>query len=115
MSWNNHLKPDATTSQDLSLDALSYTTAYGRKKRIESVTIHASVNITEAVTITLDSVNGANYDTILATENLEGQKDFVWRPVGGWLLQAGDEIKIQCTNANSTGTVYATVKASELL
>jgi len=112
---NRALKPDKTSSQDLSAAALSYTTDYARRVHIESVSLRASVAITETITITLDSVNGANYDEVLVTRNLVGEQYLVFRPVGDLNLGVGDKIKIQCTNANTTGTVYATVKASELL
>ena len=111
---NRALKKDKTSSQNLALGALSYTTDHGRRFKLESVSLHASVAITETVTITLESAHGANYDEVLATVDLVGEQDFVFRPQGELNLQVGDEIKVQCTNANTTGTVYATVKASEL-
>lgn len=111
---NRALKPDKTSSQDLSSAALSYTTDYARRARIESISLHASVAITETVTITLVSVNGANYDVVLVKRNLVSEQDLVFRPSGDLNLQAGDKIKVQCTKANSTGTVYVTIKASEL-
>ena len=111
---NRALKFDKTSSQDLSAAALSFTTDYARKVRIESVSLHASAGITETVTITLDSAKGANYDVVLAKRNLAAEQDLVFRPSGDLNLQAGDNIKVQCTNANTTGTVYVAVKASEL-
>lgn len=111
---NRALKPDKTASQNLALAALSYTTDYERRTKVEAVHIHASVAITETITITLDSKNGANYDVPLAKVDLISEQDFVWRPNAPLNLQAGDEIKVQCTNANTTGTVYATIKGSEL-
>lgn len=111
---NRSLKKDKTTSQNLALAALSYTTDYGRRFKLESVSIHASVAITETITITLDSAHGANYDEVLAVVDLVGEQDYVFRPQGELNLQVGDEIKVQCTNANTTGTVYGTVKASEI-
>ena len=71
--------------------------------------------ITETITITRDSVNGANYDVVLAVKALISQQDFVYRPSGEENFQDGDEIKIQCTNANTTGVVYVNVKTSEIL
>lgn len=114
-SPNRSLKKDKTSSQDLSDAALSYTTDFTRRVKIEAVILRASVAITETITITLDSVNGANYDTVLAIGYLSAEQDFVFRPQGELNLQAGDNIKVQCTNANTTGTVYVTVKSSEIL
>lgn len=111
---NRALKADKTTSQDLSAGVLSYTTDFGRRFKLESVSISASVVITETVTIKIDSKHGANYDVVLAQYDLMAEQYFVFRPQGELNLQVGDEIKIQCTNANGTGTVYVTVKTSEL-
>lgn len=111
---NRTLKPDKTFSQDLSLAALAYTTAFGRRFRLEQILFKASVAITEVITITLDSVNGSNYDTVLGTIDLVGETDAVFRPQGDANFQIGDEIKIDCTNANTTGIIRGMVKASEL-
>lgn len=112
---NNSLKPDIVTSQDLSLGTLSYTTSIGRRFRVERILFHASVAITETITITFDSGKGSNYDTILRKKSLSSEQDFIYIPDGENNYYAGDEIKIQCTNANLTGVIYVTLKASEVL
>lgn len=109
------LKSDVTTSQDLSSAALSTTTSYGRRFKLERIHVHASVAITETITITLDAKAGANYDTVLRTRSLSAAQDFVFEPTGQANFQAGDEIKVQCTNANATGIVYVTIKTQEVL
>ena len=109
------LKPDLTSSQDLSVAALSYTSSSNsRKFKLEEVIIHFSVAVTETITITRDSINGANYDHVLVKRSLVAGQDFVFRPQGEENFQSGDEIKVQCTNANTTGTAYLTIKRSEL-
>jgi hypothetical protein len=105
---------DITTSQNLALAALSYTTVFTRKRKLEQILIHVSQAITETITITLDSINGANYDTVLQSVALIAETDFVYRPQGELNLIDGDKIKIECTNANGVGTVYATIKTSEM-
>jgi hypothetical protein len=114
MKTAHFLKKDLTTSQDLSAGALSYTSAIARKFKLEEITIKASVPITETITITRDSANGVEYDVVLAAYSLVSAQSYVFRPTGECNFQAGDEIKIQCTNANLTGIVYATIKTSEL-
>jgi len=109
------LKPDIVTSQDLSLGALSYTTSIGRRFRLERILFHASVAITETITITLDSGKGVNYDTVLRKKSLSAEQDFIYIPDGENNYYAGDEIKIQCTNANLTGALYANIKTREVL
>lgn len=109
----NFTKADITTSQDLSSGAFSYTTSINRKFKLAEVILHASVAITETITLTRDSKNGANYDHILVSRDLEGEQDLVFRPQGESNFEAGDELKIQCTNANLTGTIYITIKTTE--
>ena len=103
-----------TSSQALGDAALSKTTAIARQFKLEEVTLHASQNISETITITRDSANGANYDTVLAKRTLVAEADFVFRPQGECNFMAGDELKVQCTNANGVGTTYISIKTSEM-
>jgi len=109
------LKIPITTSQDLSAAALAFTTSVGRRFRLESINIHFSVAVTETITITRDSAQGANYDTVLAKKSLVSAQDYVFRPDGQEREYAGDEIKIAVTNANATGVCYIELKLSEVL
>jgi hypothetical protein len=114
MKTAHFLRADVTTSQDLAAGALSYTTSIGRKFKLEEVILHASVTITETVTITRDSAAGSTYDHILAKRSMVAEQDFIFRPQGECNFQSGDKLKIQCTNANTTGVVYVTLKLSEM-
>ena len=105
---------DKTTSQDLNTGVLNYTTDYTRKFKLEEIMLKFDGAVTEIVTITLDSINGSDYDVVLALRSLVAETSFVFRPQGEANYQVGDNIKIQCTNANLLRTVYVTVKASEL-
>lgn len=111
---NRALKPDKTFSQDLSQGSLSYTTEFGRRFKLEQILFKASVAITETITITLDSAHGANYDTVLGTIEMNGERSAVFRPQGEANFQVGDEIKVECTNANLTGILRGIIKSSEL-
>jgi len=114
MKTGHFLKTDKTTSQNLASAPLSYTTTFARSFKLEQVLVHANAPITETITITVDSKHGANYDAILQEVTLNSETDFVYRPQGEGNFQAGDEIKVECTNANLTGTIYVTIKTSEL-
>jgi hypothetical protein len=115
MKTAHFLKADVTTSQDLSAGALTYTTSsQSRKFKLEEVIIKFSVAVTETVTITRDSVNGENYDHVVASRSLVGESSFIFRPTGECNFQSGDEVKVQCTNANLTGVAYVTIKRSEM-
>ena len=107
-------RADNTSSQSLATGSLSYTTSISRKFKLVEVNVHASQAITETITIKRDSANGANYDVILASRDLVSEQDFVFRPQGECLFQDGDEVNVQCTNANGTGIVYIVVKTQEL-
>jgi len=108
------IKLDKTTSQDLSSAALSYITSYARNFRLEQIIIRASVAITETIKVTLDAKAGANYDTVLDSYDMVAEQYYVFRPQGNANFNSGDEIKVTCTNANLTGTVYVTIKTSEI-
>jgi len=108
------LIPDITESQNLASGALSYTTTLTKAFKLEEVILRASVAITETVTVTRDSVNGANYDHTLARKVLSAEQEFLFRPSGECNFQAGDKLKVQCTNANMTGIVYILIKTSEM-
>ncbi len=114
MKTAHFLRKDITTSQDLSLGALSYTTSIGRAFKLERILVKFSQAVTETITITLDSKNGASYDVVLRERSLSAETSFVYEPQGEENYQAGDEIKIQCTNANLVGVCYSTIKTSEL-
>jgi hypothetical protein len=114
MGKSKFLKPDITTSQNLATGDLDYTTSIGRAFKLDQIIIHFSVAVTETITITLDSKNGANYDTVLRTVDLSAEQDFIFKPSFEANYQAGDEIRVQCTNANLTGVAYAILKTSEV-
>ena len=114
MEKNNTLKSDIRTSQDLSAGALSYTTSIARKFKLSSIHFKAYAAITETITISKDAKGGTDYDCVIKSVSLSAQQNYVFRPDGDEDFQSGDELKIQCTNANLTGTIYATIKLREL-
>lgn len=101
-----------TTSQNLASGALSYTTSISDQFKIVQVLVHADANISETVTVTYDSVTGANYDTKLGAADFDGTSN-VGLLAGENMLGAtcleGDEIKVECTRVGLTGTVYVTI------
>jgi len=114
MGEKSSLKLPISTSQDLTAAALDFTTSIGRKFRLDSVTIKASVNITETITLKKNSNLGAAYDTVLRTVGLVAQQNFVFRPDGEEVFNAGDELDVDVTAANVTGVVYVEIKVSEI-
>jgi hypothetical protein len=100
-----------TTSQNLASGALSYTTTFSSNFQLDQIFMAASQNITETVTVTLVSKDGAAYDCVLQSTNMTTEKYFVFRPSGSCVFMTGDEIKITCTNVGGAGTVYLTIIA----
>ena len=108
------LKP-ITTSADLTSAALSYTTTLNKNFRLLGVHFHASENLTETCKVTKDMLAGVNYDSELATEDLGGTKDdYVFRPGGKEMFYKGDEVKVTCTKANTTGSIYVSIYVEEV-
>ena len=108
------LKGDDTFSQNLSSGSLSHTLTFTKPTRLQKITAHADVAITEEITITLDSVKGSAYDVILRKKSLSAEQDFVYTPDGENDYQTGDAIIVTCTNANLTGTISVLIKTREL-
>lgn len=94
-------------TQDLSAGALTNSFTVPENAILMQILIHASVEISESITITHDAkFEGANYDTVLRLTTLTSEQDYVFRPEGKCFFEAGDIVKIQCSNANATGIVY---------
>lgn len=108
------IHPDQNSSQDLSAAPLSYTATYGKRFKLDQVLIDFSQAVSETVTITMISAAGTTYNHVLQSAVLVSETSFDWRPQGEANFQAGDTIKVQCTNANSIGVAHLTVKSSQL-
>jgi Tfp pilus assembly protein FimT len=100
-----------TFSQSLTSAALNQSTEFENIVRITAVYLKASVAITETVTVTLVSPDGTNYDIVLDTKTLNGETSYIFHPSWNVIIFKGGSIKVQCTNANTTGTVYVTIHA----
>lgn len=101
------------TSQNLVSAALSYEWTLERDMDLLQVLLHASANITETVQITHVDGSSSNYNTVLDTTNITAGANYSFRPTGRCAFKKGDKIKITCTNANTTGIVYAKIIAEE--
>ena len=109
-------KPDQTFTQDLSAGALSFTTTTPGNKafHLDQVLLKFNQDVSATVTITIDSVKGSVFDTVLISCPFVSEQDFVYRPQGDAIFNAGDEVKVQCTNDGGAGTVSGIVKTSEI-
>lgn len=99
-----------TSSQDLSLAALAYTTNFAADTRVKQVLLHAASAITQTVSITYDSSTGATYDTKLDSTDISAGTDYFWTPDTEIVLASGDELLVGCTNSGTPAvTVYVSV------
>lgn len=102
-----------TGTQDLSSAAMALSTAFGKKWQLTGVYIHFDGVCSEDVTVTRDSDDGSDYDTVLKEETLSGATDFAWKPTEE-LLEAGDEIKLGVSTGTSSVNAYATIVGKEV-
>jgi len=99
-----------TGSQDLSAGALSLTAIASVQMELALITCKASEGITETVTVTIDQSEGSDYDVKLDSQGLNSEQDYIYKSNGDKIiLNAGDGIKLACTNANTTGIVYGKI------
>jgi len=114
MEKNNTLRADITTTQSLLAAPLDYTTSINRKFKLSSITFHFGAGVTEVITITKDSVQGADYDIVLKSISLSGGTSYIFRPESDEDFQEGDEVRIQCTNVTAVTDVFCVIKTREL-
>lgn len=99
-----------TAEQDLTANPLDVSFEFSRAGRLASVYVKCSANTTETITVGYDSREGSDYDTCIVSETWESQQNYVYAASGEVAFNEGDKVRVQCTNANTTGTVRVTVK-----
>ena len=102
---------EATTTQDLSAGALSFTTSFGTDFRLVSVLIHGDAAFSQTITMTVDALAGANYDTVIGQETTSSVQDVQFVPAASeQLFKDGSELKIDVTNTGTPAVnLYVTV------
>ena len=101
------------TSIHLSAAGLNHTTSVGSNWKLSWVTLRSVAPINDTVTVSIDSVSGDSYNTVLAAQTLAGESSFYFGPNGGLTLKNGDEINITTTNATTTTSVSATIQGEK--
>jgi hypothetical protein len=65
--------------------------------QLASIKVHYDASITNNCTVTIDSVTGANYDTVITTfDNGSGATDNYAQYTEGDVVAPGDIIKVAC-------------------
>lgn len=94
-------------TQDLLAGALAFTHTFTKDGELDEVRINFSAACSQTVTITFDSVTGANYDVILKTDVLSAASDYVYKPTRPDFFRAGDAVRIGITSGG-TAIAYMT-------
>lgn len=109
-----------TAKQALGSGALTATTSYqsDTTNYLALVSLHFSSAPTsvETIKVYLDSRNGANYDTLLATVSTVASSttDVTFIVASTIPVATGDQITVTCTNNTGAGTVYVTVVTDQV-
>ena len=78
---------------------ISKTTAVHGPLVLREVLLHFGASWNADVTVTLDAVLGATYDTVLQTMDAgAGCTDLTWAPEEKRIYRQGDQIKVTATN-----------------
>lgn len=103
------IKQEATGAGAIALSAA----VSAQRGRLISVTAHVGVAPASAgsLTVTLNAVAGAAYDTLLHSVSMIGVTDLVWTPDEPIYLKSGDAIDVAYANPDArTVGVQATLE-----
>ena len=77
---------------------------------IVQILFNSSVDITEDLSVSyIDTEYGTNYNVLIRNRSLNSESSAAFLEIN-FRLRKGDKIKIQCTNANTTGVIYGTLQ-----
>ena len=94
-------------TQNLAAGALAYSYEFTRDGELDEIRFNFSAACSQVLTVTFDSVTGANYDTVLLNETLYAADDFVYKPSRPSFFQKGDKLVVGITSGGSA-VVYMT-------
>ena len=100
---------ESTTSQDLSLAVLDFTTAISFDTQLSYISIKFSSTVSESITISIDANTGTSYDVTISKSTMAAKQQFFYQPDAPLYLKKGSEIRVQCTNAGASGTAFVVV------
>jgi len=102
-----------TTSFDLAGGELDFSAGITGKFRILQVLIHASQALSSTtISVTFDSLSGANYDTLIGGDEFDGAQDMgliSGENMLGSFGEDGDDIKVASSGGEGVGILYVTV------
>lgn len=106
---------NSTSIQDLSVAALDFTTTFSTDFRLISVEFKSDIALTESISISLISIEGPAHNYRIGELAVENMLDGYMIPCANDKhFSAGDEIRIQCSNNGSSGTINILVRAEQV-
>lgn len=91
--------------------ASGFTSQVAERRKLDHVTLHASVAISETVTLSLTRRDGTV--DVIDTTALSAEQDYMYVPLSPIYLGPGDNFTLACTFANTTGSVSAVIVCEE--
>lgn len=102
-----------TATQDLAAGALAYSYEFDRDGVLDFIEIHFSAACSQTVTVSKDSVIGANYDTVYKTDVLSSATNYTYQPTRPIPYNKGDKILVGITSGG-TAVAYMTAHLKEV-
>jgi hypothetical protein len=82
--------------------AIAKTLAPGKKFYLHGIRVHLSAaGGAGNLTITMDAITGATYDTVVLTQDMTSVVDLAWIPTHPMIFDAGDELDVAWANAST--------------
>ena len=100
-----------TGQQALNAGVLTMiTTALSVLSVVDRVVVHLGGATTETLTISLNPVDGANFNTVIYRVSTSGFTSFFYQPDRPLFLYPGDQLNVNVSNGNAAAvTVYASI------
>lgn len=99
-------------SQDLAIDALSYTTTLTTPFKLNSIFCRFSAAVSPTFNVYLASKDGSSYDTLLFNPGLTTVQNVNIAADEGYTYEAGDQIKVEISSV--AAIAYLTIVTTEV-
>jgi len=107
---------ETTDTQSLAAGAVNFLVSPGADFRLDYIAVHFSAALApmQTLTIKLEPVAGAGFETIIKKDNLTGgTTDFFYQPEYSLDVLSGGSIRVQITNTATPAITARTVVATE--
>lgn len=108
----NPIPIKVTHSQDLAAAALEKSYTMTKDGVLDWVGFGFNVACSQTITITRDSIDGANYDFVIKSETLVAATSFFYQPARPIVLFTGDILKVEI-DTGGAAIAYMTAMLKE--